>query len=221
MHTYVNVGSYGEGYEKIAGKNLCLTGCPSGGDDSKYFLRFVRITDADVAATDYGNGIDFVFTHTNTTLNSYVVIFIASGYTANNLIFKPMLTLASVPNSDYNHYVPYAKSNRELTEDVDFYAYDNTTLSGVECIRKGNIVQLNINGTWDITQNQSNSLLFTVPDPFKPQTAHYNLLPTVEVPAKIVSTNITTGGSVRANGWQVYGTGVALIGSMTYIGKDL
>lgn len=34
-----------------------------------------------------------------------------------NTVIKPMLTLASQPNSDYAHYVPYAKSNKELTDD--------------------------------------------------------------------------------------------------------
>ena len=31
-----------------------------------------------------------------------------------------MITVADMPNSDYAHYVPYCKSNKELTEDTKY-----------------------------------------------------------------------------------------------------
>lgn len=48
---------------------------------------------------------------------------IKNGYTASNLTFKPMITVASYTGD----YVSYAKSNRELTEDVSDIAYESLT----------------------------------------------------------------------------------------------
>ena len=35
------------------------------------------------------------------------------------LLFKPMIGLVSTPNFDYEHYVPYAKTNKELTDESE------------------------------------------------------------------------------------------------------
>jgi hypothetical protein len=55
--------------------------------------------------------------------------------------FKPMITLADVPNSDYAHYVPYAKSNKELTEDV----------ANINTVKYGFIVKGTITSADDFT----------------------------------------------------------------------
>jgi len=49
----------------------------------------------------------------DTTLSSE--IWIPSGQVVSNVIFYPMVRPANIPNTEY---VPYAKSNKELTEDV-------------------------------------------------------------------------------------------------------
>lgn len=56
----------------------------------------------------------------------YVYLFVREGKTLNNIIVKPMITIASQPNSDYAHYVPYAKTNRELTEDTKIETFTLT-----------------------------------------------------------------------------------------------
>jgi hypothetical protein len=48
----------------------------------------------------------------------YVGIRAAGSKSISNKTFKPMITVGSWSNSNYNNHVPYAKSNRELTEDV-------------------------------------------------------------------------------------------------------
>lgn len=70
---------------------------------------------------DYGYGAEFEVKESD--ISQYFSIgfniMIPRGKTFNNAVFKPMITLADMPNSDYDHYVPHAKSNKELTQDID------------------------------------------------------------------------------------------------------
>jgi hypothetical protein len=67
-----------------------------------------------VDAIDTGKGIEFTIPSATTSYS--VFMYLNSGYTANNLIIKPMIRLASDPDDTYQ---PYAMTNRELTEKVD------------------------------------------------------------------------------------------------------
>lgn len=84
-----------------AGKKYKLVGCPAGGDmDAKYAL-FYR----DNWRVDVGNGSTFTQAEDAT---NYVSIKICGGFTANNLVFKPMLVDADTyPDTSYNDYEPY------------------------------------------------------------------------------------------------------------------
>lgn len=87
--------------------NHILSGCPEGGSDSTYRMYAARST---YSRFDYGNGVLL----TATTLTDVrLVIYIANGYTANNLVFKPMIRRAEITDDTY---VPYAPTNRELYE---------------------------------------------------------------------------------------------------------
>ncbi len=103
----------------IVGKTVKLTGCPSGGSDKAYLLRLVGMTTSYIAYEDSGDGI--TFTVPNNLTGCYCYIYIREGHTVSNITFKPMLTVASY-NGDY---VPYTKSNKELTDDV---AENNTQI---------------------------------------------------------------------------------------------
>ena len=59
---------------------------------------------------DYGDGV--LLTETALT-DVRLVIYIVNGYTANNLVFKPMIRSAEITDSTY---VPYAPTNRGLYE---------------------------------------------------------------------------------------------------------
>lgn len=103
------------------GKQLKLSGVPSGLDDVFLAADFDGNTHRD-------SGAGAIFTATN--VPPQVGLYIRTGVTLNNVTFKPMLTLASQPNSDYAHYVPYAKTNRELTGDTSYddgFITKNTT----------------------------------------------------------------------------------------------
>lgn len=96
---------------KLDDRTYKISGCPSGGSTSTYKID-VQIVGGSFPAQDTGNGATF----TASSSNTYKIrIRILEGTTVSNLTFKPMLTVPSY-NGDY---VPYAKSNKELTEDVE------------------------------------------------------------------------------------------------------
>lgn len=80
-----------------------LTGCPTGGSAQTFLMGFRG------SPWDTGSGVTIV----DTNVSRIPAIFIKSGYTANNLTFKPMIRDARVKDATY---VPYAMTNRELTE---------------------------------------------------------------------------------------------------------
>lgn len=91
-----------------------LSGCPTGGGiagSGLYNLQYSN--DVNGSYIDIGNGIQLRKYNYTTYPNTEVRIIIYSGYTANNLVFKPMIT--DVRDTD-STYVPYAMTNKELTE---------------------------------------------------------------------------------------------------------
>lgn len=66
-----------------------LSGCPSGGSPATYRIQLYNYNAEDAIAIDNGEGTAIDFTNTDNSWN--LCIRIASGYTANNLVFKPML----------------------------------------------------------------------------------------------------------------------------------
>lgn len=64
-----------------------------------------------VNAVDYGGGVIF---EADSSLQ--LAVYITTKGDMSGLTYKPMITVADMPNSDYAHYVPYAKSNKELTD---------------------------------------------------------------------------------------------------------
>ena len=70
-----------------------LSGCPSGGSPATYRIQILNYNAEGSLATDNGKGTAIDFTNTDDPWN--LCIRIASGYTANNLAFKPMLNAGS------------------------------------------------------------------------------------------------------------------------------
>lgn len=66
-----------------------LSGCPSGGSPTTYRIQLYNYNAEDAIAIDNGEGTAVNFTNADASWN--LCIRIASGYTANNLTFKPML----------------------------------------------------------------------------------------------------------------------------------
>lgn len=80
--------------------NYILTGCPSGGSWNTFYLT-AYASSAWLSAPDFGSGCRIE----NKTVTQ-VIISIASGYTANNLKFYPMLRYADILDDTYEPYQP-------------------------------------------------------------------------------------------------------------------
>ena len=78
--------------------NYILTGCPSGGSKNTFYLTAYASL-AWLSAPDFGSGCKIE----NKTI-THIVISIASGYTANNLTFSPMLRDADITDDTYEPY---------------------------------------------------------------------------------------------------------------------
>lgn len=94
-----------------------LTGCPSGGSDNTYQIIY-RVGDSTShnykrSYRDYGDGVIIPSLANNE--DARILVQIRKNATVSNLQFKPMLRLASDPDDTY---VPYAMTNRELTEEL-------------------------------------------------------------------------------------------------------
>lgn len=97
-------------------KRYKISGCPSNGSSSSYRLGLTinKSNGWSRTLTELGDGLEFQLASNETKIK--VSINISAGYAiSGTLTFKPMITVADMPNSDYAHYVPYAKSNKELT----------------------------------------------------------------------------------------------------------
>ena len=100
--------------------NYILTGCPSGGSWDTFYLT-AYASSAWLTAPDFGSGCKIE----NKTVTQ-VVISIASGYTANNLTFKPMLRYADITDSTYE---PYKESvDERLIQNKSDIAVNKSTI---------------------------------------------------------------------------------------------
>lgn len=117
----------GAEFKKRFGTNtlIKLSGCPSGGSNTSYFLR-LRKTPYSVVVTDVGSGITFNTSNIVDTDIYSIECNIDSNKTVSEMVWKPMITLASVPDSDYAHYEPYIHPNTEIPDKMTYA--DNTVL---------------------------------------------------------------------------------------------
>lgn len=99
--TDITVGALDPNVFKV-GQKYKLTGCPNGGGATTYNI---RVTGAGVE--DNGDGVEFTATGSDQMK-------IQLRGASINATFKPMITTDL--NATYADYVPYAKTNRELTD---------------------------------------------------------------------------------------------------------
>lgn len=100
------------------GKSMKLTGCPAGGGSSTYRLSFAE------GSTSYGNDDGTGFTYANCKANTRFRLRIVSGYTANNLIFYPMVRLSSITDATYQKAEKQEYSFRTAGEaPIDLLSY--------------------------------------------------------------------------------------------------
>lgn len=110
-------------------------GCPSGGSISKFDLR-VFVNNVGIFY-DYGSGV--VVNKTEET-NSNVAIVVREGYTANNLVFKPMLTAdTTVTYADYEPYTGGIPSpNPDYPQEIKAVVNPKVVVRGKNLFDKNN-----------------------------------------------------------------------------------
>lgn len=103
-------------------KKLVLSGCPSGGSPNNYGIQIALTNGTKFWAnswTDRGEGKTFSFIPSVGYYNIAIIrIVIASGVTANNLTFRPMLTLVDADQT----YEPY--QHKDVTTDLTLRAIE-------------------------------------------------------------------------------------------------
>lgn len=109
-----------------------ISGCPSGGGSTKYYFSAGRTSGGAYSGfgNDYGDGRTITLNgddYSDTEVRVHLALIIANGYTANNLVFKPMIRLAG---DNDNTWQPYSQTNRELT--VGKYDYASANLLGAK-----------------------------------------------------------------------------------------
>lgn len=110
-----------------------LSGCPSGGASNSYRLQGAKnkvynnpSAGYDTLPLDVGSGATWDLSE---NAQIQLSVFIPSGATVSNLVFKPMIRLAS--DSD-DTYAPYAMTNKELTERVQISGVIPTTSDDID-----------------------------------------------------------------------------------------
>lgn len=99
-------------YITLPAGSYILNGCPAEGGSSSYRIFINRQGDVDAYAIDDGEGATFTL---DTATNIGIAIRVAKDYVADEVIIKPMIRLATDTDDTYQ---PYAKTNKELTDDV-------------------------------------------------------------------------------------------------------
>lgn len=107
----------------LAAGTYKLSGAPSSGSPAQ--IQIWDATQNKALAFDTGSGATFTYNGTD-SITVQIITATLSGQVVDNSVYKPMITLASTPNSDYAHYVPYAQSNAALTENT--LQHSNKTL---------------------------------------------------------------------------------------------
>lgn len=124
------------------GETYTLSGCPAGGSTSTYFMQISNF------GNDTGSGVTATATE-NTSSN--VALFVFSGYAASNLVFKPMIRLASDTNSTY---APYSNIRPIIGYDkLDLSRAGKNLLPNTASTQTINGVTFTVNADGSITAN--------------------------------------------------------------------
>ena len=128
--------------ERFLGKEVILSGCPSGGGANTYNLQCWHYDKNNSIAYDYGSGAKFTFTNNTSDFN--VSLIIQSGVTVSNLKFYPMIRDASITDGTYAPYncVRFTDTGKNLLE----FSQGSTTSNGITFTVNGD-KSVTVNGT--------------------------------------------------------------------------
>lgn len=104
--------------------NTIINGCPANGSYGTYCIRLLASDDTDVLGTDDGSGITISNPYEN--VNMYILI--GNGYTANNIIFYPMVRLATETDPTFEPYSNICPITGTDTIDIDVTGGESYTI---------------------------------------------------------------------------------------------
>lgn len=105
-NTFLKIGDL-----SLTSQSYILTGCPSEGGNDSYSLRCYK--NGNIKGADVGNGFNI-----NESIDGYIEIRIASGYTCDNLTFYPMICKADIKDDTYEPYHEPITTNLYLPEQI-------------------------------------------------------------------------------------------------------
>jgi len=100
--------------ESLGGKSIILSGCPKGGSATTYNLQIRKI--AENETSEMGDGVSVMLPDTIVQSEMSVRISVTNGTTVSNLVFRPMIRLASVADATYK---PYEAQTLPISTPVD------------------------------------------------------------------------------------------------------
>ena len=135
-----------------------LTGCPSGGSASTYRI-IVWKEGYVVNAVDIGNGTKVTF---DGTTKYKTQIFIESGVTVNNLIFKPMIT-EETESKPYEQYgaspsIEYEAPIESVGDNIQLFDISTITANKYIDSNNGNMLNSSVTSSSDYIEVKANKL---------------------------------------------------------------
>ena len=130
------------------GVSYRLSGCPAGGGDNTFSLTVQDITYSQTF-NDVGNGESVVTRFTD----YYAFITIFADYTANNLIFRPMLNIGTTALP----YEPYISDTLSAETPIELAEYDVVYPETGETKRQSNTLTFDGTEEWYLTGNAENN----------------------------------------------------------------
>ena len=106
----------------LSNGDYILNGCPTNGSTSTYFLYVQRYTGTD---TYFDTGTGVSFTYSGYTTRCYIGI--RQNVTANNIVYKPMIRLASVTDGTFERYSNICPISGRVSLSLNFVG--DTTVS--------------------------------------------------------------------------------------------
>ena len=127
----------------VISRQIKLVGCPMGGSNTSYNIVVVNYNGSDIR--DNGNGI-IIPTNTECAIRIYV----ESGITLSNKVFKPMLTIDL--SATYDDFVPYTGEGDTLTADVASLKNDLNTSDKTSYTPDGITIDVDESGVLGLKQ---------------------------------------------------------------------
>lgn len=162
-----------------------ITGSPSSSTASTYYVYYSELINGSWVYYSNLGDEDTLFTPNTTATQCVVDIVVRDGQIADNVIFKPMLRLATDSDSTYQ---PYAMTNKELTKQVAPIDDMNNILGAKNLLPNHNVTQVidgitftvNNDGTVTATGTSTALVVFDVVNtellsPFKLNSGTYIL----------------------------------------------